>query len=327
MLKDFSFESRLAPYMKGLVDEKRALGYQYNSEGYLLKRFDDYWKTQEGHWGTTITRESLEGWYQQKESECRQSRDNRVGAVKELALYIRSLGYEAYVPNKIYRKEKKVPRLFSDEEVCAFFQAVDGYSPKNNASNYQRLAVEYKVLFRLIYCLGLRRSEACGLRCHDIDFKNSVVTIYHAKGDKDRLVYMTEDVCRLCMEYLEGLCGVLGFEPYWFFPGRVAGQHVSMVRVDAKFREFWQESTQGRAAGKTPTLHSFRHKFVEKRMDIWMKEGKNLSAMMPYLSRHLGHKGSIETIYYYHAQKESFHSVRKKDTLSEYVIPEEVNDR
>lgn len=327
MFKRFSFESVLAPYMTGLLEEKRSMGYLYNTGGYLLKRFDAYWKEREDTWGTQITRESLEDWYRQSDSECRQSRDSRVGAVKELSRYMRSLGINAYMPVKVYRKEKRVPRLFSDEEVHAFFHAVDHYTPDCKSSNYQRLAGEYKVLFRLIYCLGLRRSEACGLRCCDVDLAAGMISIYHAKGDKDRLVYMPDDLCRLCRGYMDDLRRILGFDPYWFFPGKMADQHVSAVRIDAKFREFWQESSGGISTGKTPTLHCFRHKFVEKRIDTWMEKGMDLSAMMPYLSRHLGHKGSVETIYYYHAQKESFRSIRGKDSLSGYVIPEEVESR
>lgn len=322
MFKKFSFKSILAPYMEGLMEEKRAMGYQYDTQGYLLKRFDVYWKEREGTWGIQITRESLEDWYRQRDTECRQSRDSRVGVVKELSRYMCSVGIEAYVPDKVYRKEKKVPYLLSDTEICRFFLAVDCYIPKSNAANYQRLAGEYRVLFRMIYCLGLRRSEACGLRSCDVDLKNAVVTIYHSKGDKDRLVYMTEDLCHLCGRYLEDLRRLLGMEPYWFFPGRMAGQHVSTVRVDAKFREFWKECTQGETEGRVPTLHCLRHKFVEKRVDIWMENGIRLPAMMPYLSRHLGHKGAVETLYYYHAQKESFRSIRKKDSLSGYVIQE-----
>lgn len=44
--------------------------------------------------------------------------------------------------------------------------------------------------------------------------------------------------------------------------------------------------------------------------------------MMPYLSNYLGHKGPMETYYYYHQVEDVFQTVRRKDTVSARVIPE-----
>ena len=43
---------------------------------------------------------------------------------------------------------------------------------------------------------------------------------------------------------------------------------------------------------------------------------------MPYLSNYLGHKGPMETYYYYHQVEDVFQTVRRKDTVSARVIPE-----
>lgn len=43
---------------------------------------------------------------------------------------------------------------------------------------------------------------------------------------------------------------------------------------------------------------------------------------MPYLSSYLGHKGPMETYYYYHQVEEVFRIVRNKDITSTLVIPE-----
>ena len=41
-----------------------------------------------------------------------------------------------------------------------------------------------------------------------------------------------------------------------------------------------------------------------------------------YLSNYLGHKGPIETYYYYHQVEDVFKTVRRKDAVSARVIPE-----
>ena len=321
MIREFVFNSALAEYIEGLLSEKRAMGYKYNAQGYILKRFDSYWINM-GYKDPVITRESLDGWYMAGDSEGKASRGNRIGAVKELALYMRSRGMEAYVPQRAYHKEKRVPHLFTDDEICAFFQTVDSYMPNTNMKNQRWMAGVYKIIFRMYYCLGLRRTEACELRMCDVDLEKGSIMIRDGKGNKDRIVYIPEDLRLLCAEYLAWLHTVMDCESEWFFPGITPDRHISAVRIDAKFQEFWHAAAGENDTAKKPTPHCFRHKFVQKRMDTWMKEGVDLPVMMPYLSRHLGHRGEIETIYYYHTQKESFRSIRDKDILSGNVIPE-----
>ena len=41
--KNYIYQSVLAPYIQGLISEKRSHGFIYNIQAYQLKRFDDYW--------------------------------------------------------------------------------------------------------------------------------------------------------------------------------------------------------------------------------------------------------------------------------------------
>lgn len=53
-----------------------------------------------------------------------------------------------------------------------------------------------------------------------------------------------------------------------------------------------------------------------------MEKEKNLTAMMPYLSKYLGHESVENTYYYYHQIESVFRIVRQKDQLSDCIIPE-----
>ena len=57
-------------------------------------------------------------------------------------------------------------------------------------------------------------------------------------------------------------------------------------------------------------------------MNSWADEGLDLSVMMPYLSRHLGHKSINSTMYYYYLVSDAYRTVAKKDSLADIVIPE-----
>ena len=72
----------------------------------------------------------------------------------------------------------------------------------------------------------------------------------------------------------------------------------------------------------TPTVHSLRHTFVVNRINTWIQEGKDLSHMMPYLSKYLGHRTAEETHYYYHLAAAATEIIRAHDIQSQRVIPE-----
>ncbi|MGG6557653.1 UNVERIFIED_CONTAM: integrase, partial [Blautia caecimuris] len=108
----------------------------------------------------------------------------------------------------------------------------------------------------------------------------------------------------------------------WFFPGKYPEQHIPKTSVDRKFNEFWNATELSKQTDKKPTVHSLRHAYVTKRMNLWMKSDTDLKVMMPYLSQYLGHKGPVETYYYYHQVQEIFETIRRKDKISSRVIPE-----
>ena len=73
---------------------------------------------------------------------------------------------------------------------------------------------------------------------------------------------------------------------------------------------------------KNPTVHALRHTFVVFRINGWMAQKMDLSVLMPYLSKFLGHKSTNEVFYYYHQVLEAFRVIREKDTVANSVIPE-----
>jgi integrase len=108
----------------------------------------------------------------------------------------------------------------------------------------------------------------------------------------------------------------------WFFPARNPDLVLSVCSIGLKFRQFWAKTPCAANCDRAPTVHSLRHSFVVKRMNLWMERGNALNSMMPYLSKHLGHGSPSGTFYYYHQINSAFKIVRNKDTLSSKIIPE-----
>ena len=64
-MKNAVFTSTMAPYIEGLLAQKRALGYKYDVEEYYLGCFDRYWAETNGD-SDSFTMETVAGWMKQR---------------------------------------------------------------------------------------------------------------------------------------------------------------------------------------------------------------------------------------------------------------------
>lgn len=257
-----------------------------------------------------------------REGEALSTCSARTSIIRQFALFMISLGEEAYIPSNFYKCEKRLVHVLSDDEISAFFNEIDSYSPEIKVPSFLRLSTEYKVIFRLIYCCGLRISEARKLKWSDADLEVGTLKIMQSKGHKDRLIYMSDDLAVLMKEYKTILNDHHGCVSEWVFPAREQGNCLCSVTINAAFRRAWNATPYAEGCDKTPTVHCLRHSFVVKRMNLWMEEGIALKEMLPILSRYLGHQSTDDTFYYYHQVSEAFRIIRDRDKTSGFVIPE-----
>jgi len=321
MSKSITFSSVLAPHINGIIQEKRSLGYDYRTEELILLRFDNYCLIH-GLNTINVSKTFLGKWCEQTDTEGVSNHNKRVTVVRQLMLFMASMGATVYLPRCISRKDIILPHIFTVQERSAFFKAADSYRPLRQIPAYIRLSCEYRVLFRMIYCCGLRNTEACGIPADCIGLETGAITIYNSKGNKDRTVFMSDDLTELCKKYFSYLCCALGSHPTWFFPGRDPAKPLVNTSVDRVFNKFWLMTPDAGHCNNKPTVHDLRFSFVTDRINEWALRGIDLNRMMPYLSRYLGHKGLQEIYYYYHNSKQLHDIIRMNDKTSGNVIPE-----
>ena len=320
MHKDYPYTNIFAGLIKDYIASHREAGFMYDTPAYWLFRFDQYCCNNVVK-EAVVSKQLFEAWAAKFDAETKTSQSNRLQVLKGFCVYLNTMGIPAYIPSILPRPEKVVPYLMKDEDIREFFEQVDLYAT-DHVPIFQRMAYEYKVLFRLIYCCGLRNNEACSLKTENIDTANGILTLYHSKGRKDRIVYLSEDLRRLCLGYRQWLNTQLDVPSEWFFPGKDPEQHIPKTSLDRKFNEFWNRTRSSKTCDKKPTVHCLRHAFVIKRINSWMEADIPLNVMMPYLSSYLGHMGPMETYYYFHQVEDAFQTVRRKDCVSSRVIPE-----
>ena len=316
----YSYESVFSPYIEGLVLQKKSCGFIYDYESYILKKFDEFC-VERGYSEAMITREIAMEWALQRDTESINYRNQRVSFLRQLSLYMNSMGISSYIPRQQPSETVAIPHIPDVEELRELFEIIDNYLPEQKC--WHVFSMEYQVLFRLYYCCGLRLAEGCNLKKNEVDLDRGLLTIAGSKGRKDRLVYMADDLTVLCKSYDEKISHYHS-DRMWFFPGRNKQKPFSKTGIDKKFKQFWEMTECSKRCDKPPTVHALRHAFVVDRMNRWMLDDVPLESMMPYLSRYLGHSGINDTMHYYHQVSMAFQIVRQRDQMSGKIIPEVV---
>ena len=75
--------------------------------------------------------------------------------------------------------------------------------PEEYDKRIDQLTVRNLLTMAANSCCGLRVSEARKLKLEDIDFERKTALILRSKGDKDRLIYIADDVCNMCLDMLD----------------------------------------------------------------------------------------------------------------------------
>ncbi len=321
MAKEITYNSCIAEWIEAFIKEKKSLGYAYYNEAKWMRSFDSYWDDH-GYGKEGLSQGTVAGWMEKRDCEGIKCLATRISVVRQYSNFLNGLGIESYCPPLNLRYPKAVIHLPTSEEISDLFARIDAYMPKRGTKDTIRMANEYPVLFRLIYLNGMRVSEACHMSMADVDLENGILRVIDGKGNRDRLVYLSEDMTLLCRKYVDYIRNYLGESPLWLFPGGDPNNPISYGSVSSMFRRSWLQTSFAKCCDKNPTTHCLRHAYVVKRIDLWRTQGLDFEHMLPYISKFLGHKSFDESFYYYHYAEEAAQTIRAKDTIIGRVIPE-----
>ena len=137
-MKNYEYHSKLAPYISGLIRQKRAGGYSYELEAYMLKYFDHFC-IEKGYDNGSLSRDLVMAWAIQRPTESKNYRNQRVSFVRQLALYMISLNIQAYIAPTFKSNSVSVPHILSPGELHEFYKAVDSFLPWQ--TNFERFLI------------------------------------------------------------------------------------------------------------------------------------------------------------------------------------------
>lgn len=317
---NYTFRSGIEKYISLFIRQKRDAGYPYKSSARILYHFDSF-IAENFPDANMLTKDICNEWVRLKKDEHPNSLSRRTTPVRQLGKYLYGLGHDAYViPGHIPNKQiHYVSHIYTCKELQAFFRAIDQCQPSPFSPT--RCYV-IPVIFRMIYCCGLRSSEARLLQCEEVDLNTGKVVIRESKGWKMRIVFMSSDLLEVCREYDSIIRKIIPVREA-FFPNREGKSYDDSI-LDYWFHKFWDPLPEaGQVSGNPARVHAFRHTYAVNRLNQWVQEAHDIRTLYPYLSQYMGHSNFADTDYYLSLTDEFYPELESRmSQINNDILPE-----
>jgi len=189
------------------------------------------------------------------------------------------------------KKPKRLPVVLSQDEVLRFLAAVD--KPK------------YRMALTTEYAAGLRISELLQLRGEDIDSARMLIHIEQGKGNKARLVPLSQILLGQLRAYWRA-----ERPETWLFPGRRPDKPV----IPRTISEACRRAREAAGLKKHVTPHTMRHCFATHLLEA----GTDIRTVQALL----GHASLSSTMIYTHVQRRLITATRSPlDLIGQLPTP------
>lgn len=316
----YPLNSNFSKRIMDFVHYKHSLGHSYEESCRLLWKFDIFC-TDRFPEKTSFDRDVAMAWLEMRDTEGKAGHRNRIMVLREFARYLNAIGDNAYlIPISMTTKGKRyIPHIFTASEIAAFFYGADHFAPHEKAPARHFIV---PVFFRLLYCCGLRPSEARLLRKESVDLVRGTVHIEESKGHKDRVIVVADDLLHLMQKYFLKVNAIYPDCPF-FFPRYDGMGAYSKLWTEKMFWLCFKTGGVTQFDGPRPRVYDFRHTFATECIYRWIQEGKNVDAMLPFLSAYMGHARYEDTVYYIHMIPDFYQRTGKIDIATyESLLPE-----
>jgi site-specific recombinase XerD len=299
MNKAISFLSVLSEQMQQFVAFKRMQGYDYTDQARTLSYFDRFFLEEcGGVQDPCLSLDALQDYVATTVHLAGFSRRQRLSSLREFSRYLHARNpNSALLPREIVPLRKSTVRFYrlEPEQVADLMTAAMTVLP---SANIQTHAIAF--LIGLLYCTGLRISEALNLTLGNIDMQRSMLHVAKGKFGKQRLVPMSPSTLAALSCYLAvrsphagtGCCSAL-----------FVGAYDKALSYQQAYRGFHRLCRHCGLGGKPlPRLHDLRHNYACRRLALWREEGRDVNAMLPILATAMGHVDIRHTQIYLHVE-------------------------
>lgn len=312
------FLSFLSPQIHAFIRYRQA-SQRWNDSSYEenLMLFDHYCHEDYPE-DTILTREMVDGWCQQRETETNNSCRSRIYVVNSFVRFLNERGSSIVQPPQIPRKERRtyIPHAFTEEELVRFFHECDSIPVINNRKETTIRKMSVPVFFRLLYSSGIRTNEARLLLRENVDLGRGILDIRYSKGHDQHYIVLHDSMLEIMRQYDTVIDGVVSGREY-FFPS-IRNSHFNRGWVTKNFNLLWRKVNISRA-----TAYEFRHHYAVANINQWAGYGFEFHDRLVYLSKSMGHTTLESTKYYYSIVPSLSEIIREQtENSSGWMIPE-----
>jgi site-specific recombinase XerD len=299
MNKMINFRSFLAEQMQQFVAFKRMQGYDYSSQASKLSYFDRFlFEEFDGLQAQCLSLDILKSCVAATAHLEGFSRCKRLSSLREFTHYLHARSSNcALLPRDIVPRRKAVVRFYriTPEQVADIMAASATVLPSESIRTHA-----IRLLIGLLYCTGLRISEALNLTLGDIDIQRSVLHVAKGKFNKQRLVPMSSSTRTALSGYLDVRSSHAGTGSS---SALFIGAYDKALSYQQVYRVFGRLCRYcGHNKKPSPRLHDLRHNYACRRLALWREEGRDVNAMLPVLATAMGHVNIMHTQIYLHME-------------------------
>jgi len=309
------------------ISYKRSLGYDFGIKTECtIRNMDRFFKNY--HLSTPkLTKEMVLSFTAYRKNESLKTQHYRMSLVRQFAIFLARLGYDAYILPVRFVKIGKTftPYIFTYDEISRIIKASDNLKIRKQ-SPYRHLIGP--VLIRMLYGCGLRISEALSLKVSDVNLQDGILTVTKSKFNKSRLVPMSESLTRICKDYATKM-NFSAKEDGYFFPAPDKGRY-DRYAIYVMFKHLLRQAGIVRTGySKGLRLHDVRHTFAVHALEKMVGQGSDIYCSLPILCTYLGHTGIESTQKYLRLTTQSFSNITSSlENLYQGVFPEvNTNDK
>ena len=294
--RDIVIDGAYKEHFDEFISYKKGIGYGFNQASQLAMRQLSRFLAGKPAVPEIVTQQYCEEFCARRSNERTKTQLMRMVNIRQFCLFLANKGYGCYIlpARKTKKPDAFTPYIISETEMALIIAAADAKKPIPWQPNCR---IVISMLLRILWCCGLRLSEALFLELADVNLETGALTIRKAKKNKSRTVPMS----KTCTEYAKHYWKRMGFDNNrgegLFFPSPRGGRYHS-TPIYIQIRKRMVEAGVTRDGVRSCRVHDIRHSFAMRALEKMDDEGMDIYCSLPLLCAFMGHQDIKSTEYY-----------------------------
>jgi len=293
------FQSVMAPGIEAFLTHKRGLGCHFRVEELSLRLLDRFLVAQAIRTPDAITPDVIDAFLASRPRHAPRSYNHLRGTLVRLFTWLAA--HDCFGPSPVRTRPRRStvtrPPFLLDDAMARRLLDIAGRLP--DAGGTVGRGRTYRVIFALLYGLGLRVGEVARLSVEDVDLTRDLLVIRHTKFYKSRLVPFGPRMHAVLCEHLARRRAAAPPTSAGSLFTLRGGRSIHPGTISQTFHHLVPQLELAIPEGTPgPRVHDLRHAFAVGTLLRWYRSGCDPGSRLLQLSTFLGHVSPVTTAVY-----------------------------